>query len=113
MLCTVKQNMPGDTHAECTREKPSNFFTCLFLIKKNKFLKNKIMCSDKITELGYSTLIEMHHQNAHINVGKQHLCLGFSDKEKNLPEMENKLEKRGKYGKSFKSQIDLYSTSSI
>ena len=49
-------------------------------------------------ELEYSPLIELHYQNVHISLGKN-LCLGFSNKEKNLPEMENELETREKYGK--------------
>lgn len=60
-----------------------------------------------MTELGYSSLMKMHNQNAHITLGKQHVCPEFSRKEKHISKMKKRRETKGIYEKYiwFKFQI--------
>lgn len=77
-LCTTKQNMLGHTHAEHIGQE--KIIHLSFPNRDNNLLKNKIMwVSDSMTELRYSPSMKMHHQNAHITFGKQHLYPRYSN----------------------------------
>jgi len=52
----------------------------------------------------------MHHQTAHITLSKQHLCPGFSKREKNLSKMERQLETKRKDGKYNLHPTSLFSS---
>lgn len=108
--------MPGHTQLS-TQERNHQILHLPFPNKeKISSWETKSGASDNMTELEYSPLMEMHHQSVHISLGKQHLCLGFSNKEKKSSRDGKGTRNKGKIWEMQLVQVSnwyLYFTSSI